>query len=122
MNLVIHFSSVAAALGLASCATVGKLSQGSMAFVQKTTSASTGKLSRLSEMTANKINPPGVKVVEVREKDLKEMPSGHEKALAFENTRKHRFWFFNGPVDFAEPSFPLPSGETDGSLLPPRTP
>ncbi len=122
MNPVIHFSSVAAALGLASCATVGKLSQGSMAFVQKTTSASTGKLSRLSEMAANKINPPGVKVVEVREKDLKEIPSGHEKALAFENTRKRGFWFFNGPVDFAEPSLPLPGSETDGSLLPPKTP
>lgn len=122
MNTVIHLSSVAAALALASCATVGKVGQGSMAFVQKTTSAATGKVSRLSEMAANKINPPGVKVVEVREKDLKEMPTGHEKALAFENTRKRGFWFFNGPVDFAEPSLPLPGGETDGSLLPPKTP
>ena len=118
MNPVIHLSSVAAALGLASCATVSKVGQGSMAFA----SAATGKVSRLSKMAANTINPPGVKVVEVREKDLKEMPTGHEKARAFENTRKRGFWFFNGPVDFTEPSLPLPGGETDGSLLPPKTP
>jgi hypothetical protein len=121
MKRVLHFS-LFAGFALTSCATVKQASQGSLAFVQKTTSATTSKVSKLSEMAVNTINPPGVKVVEVREKDLKKLPTGHEKALAFENTRKRGFWFFNGPVDFTEPTLPLPDGETDGSLLPPKTP
>jgi len=122
MNLALHIASLVAALALASCAAVKQASQGSLAFVQKTTSATTSKVTQLSEMAVNRINPPAVKIVEVREKDLKKLPTGHEKALAFENTRKRGFWFFNGPVDFTEPALPQPGGETDGSLLPPKTP
>ena len=65
---------------------------------------------------------PGVKVVQVRKKDLKELPTGRERALAFENQRKQGFWFFGGPVDFKEPKLPEPGSELDGSLLPPRVP
>ena len=122
MNLAFHIASLVAALALASCAAVKQAGQGSLAFVQKTTSATTSKVTQLSEMAVNRINPPAVKIVEVREKDLKKLPTGHEKALAFENTRKRGFWFFNGPVDFTEPTLPQPGGETDGSLLPPKTP
>jgi len=65
---------------------------------------------------------PGVKVVQVRKKDLKELPTGRERALAFENQRKQGFWFFGGPVDFKEPTLPEPGSELDGSLLPPKVP
>jgi hypothetical protein len=122
MKRALQVFSVVAAFALASCATVKQAGQGSLAFLQKTSSATGSKVSKLSEMAVNTIRPPGVKIVEVREKDLKKLPTGHEKALAFENTRKRGFWFFNGPVDFTEPTLPLPGGETDGSLLPPKTP
>lgn len=122
MHRALYLPSVVTAFALASCTAVKQAGQGSLAFVQKTGSATTGKISKLSEMAVNTIHPPGVKIVEVREKDLKTLPTGHEKALAFENTRKRGFWFFNGPVDFTEPSLPLPGGETDGSLLPPKSP
>ena len=65
---------------------------------------------------------PSVQVVKVREKDLKELPTGHERALAFENQRKRGFWIFGGPVDFREPTLPEPGSTLDGSLLPPRVP
>lgn len=63
----------------------------------------------------------GPKVVEVREKDLKEMPTGHELALSHEK-RRSGFWIFGGPVDFEEPTLPEPGSAPDGSLLPPRMP
>ena len=62
-----------------------------------------------------------VKVVEVREKDLRELPTGREKALAYNQERKRGFWIFGGPVDFKEPDLPVPGSESDGSLLPPKT-
>lgn len=110
----IHLPALAASLGLVSCATVGKIGQNSMDFVRNTTEATTSKVSDL-------IHPAGVKVVEVREKDLKKLPSGQERALAYENTHKRGFWFFGGPVDFKEPTLPTAGGEMDGSLLPPKT-
>ena len=79
------------------------------------------KLPKLPSL-AGLLPGPRVKVVEVREKDLKKLPSGHERALAFESGRKGGFWFFNGPVDFKEPTLPDPGSEMDGSLLPPRVP
>lgn len=104
--------------GLVSCATVSKISEGSAAFVQKTSEATTSKVSQLADL----VRPAGVKVVEVREKDLKPLPTGHERALVFQNTRKRGFWFFGGPVDFKEPTLPEAGGEMDGGLLPPKTP
>lgn len=116
MSQAILFPAIIATCALVSCATVSKIGQGSMALVQKTSKATTTKVTQLVEI----VRPPAVKVVEVREKDLKPLPSGHERALAFQNTRK-RFWFFGGPVDFKEPTLPEPGGEMDGSLLPPKT-
>jgi len=108
----------AAAFGLVSCSTVSKVGQSSVAFAQKTSA----KVSELSELAVSTVRPPGIKVVEVREKDLKELPSGQEKALAYASKRKRSFWSFAGPVDFQEPTLPEVGGEMDGSLLPPRTP
>jgi hypothetical protein len=62
----------------------------------------------------------GVKVVDVREKDLRELPSGQERALAYKKERRRGFWIFGGPVDFKEPNLPEPGTGMDGSLLPPR--
>ena len=119
---VFIFPALALAAGLVSCATITNAGKGSLAFVKKTTTATTTKVAQLSTMAVDKINPPAVKVVEVREKDLKKLPTGQERALAYENTRKRSFWFFGGPVDFKEPTLPEPGGEMDGSLLPPKAP
>ena len=66
--------------------------------------------------------PSRVPVVKVREKDLKEMQTGKEKALAFQQSRRGGFssWF-GSPVDFKEPE--LPNGGIDNpefGLLPPK--
>ncbi len=63
----------------------------------------------------------GPTVVEVREKDLKEMPTGQELAKVHQK-RRSGFWIFGGPIDFEEPTLPEPGSELDGSLLPPRMP
>lgn len=64
----------------------------------------------------------GLKIVEPREEALENMPSGHDRALAYRNDKRRGFWFFGGPVDFEEPPLPAPGSELDGSLLPPRIP
>ena len=48
------------ALALGSCATVGTVGKNSMAFVQKTTAATTTKVAQLTEMAVNKVSPAGV--------------------------------------------------------------
>jgi predicted small secreted protein len=122
LSWALIFPLIATCFSLVSCATVSKVGKGSVALVKKTTTATTSRVSSLSEMAVNKINPPGVKVVEVREKDLKALPTGHDRAIAFENTRKKNFWFFNGPVDFIEPELPEPTvgAEEVDILLPPK--
>jgi hypothetical protein len=95
--------------------------------VKNATSATTAKVASLAKLPDLSETPiarilPGqrVKVVEVREKDLKELPTGKEKAIAYRNSGG--FWIFGGPVDFKEPTLPEPGSEMDGSLLPPRIP
>ncbi|BCU79870.1 hypothetical protein [Luteolibacter sp. LG18] len=85
----------------------------------------TAGLTKVSRFSVTDLMPAKVKVVEVRQKDLKELPTGQERALAFENSRQRQheggFWgFFKGPVDFKEPTLPNNAGVMDGSLLPPR--
>jgi hypothetical protein len=117
----IIISGIASAFGVVSCGTISKVSSNSLAFVKDTSAATTRKVAQLSTMAIETVRPPSVKVVEVREKDLKVLPTGQERALAYENNRK-RFWFFGGPVDFKEPAMPSQGGELDGSLLPPKDP
>ncbi len=119
MNTISSAILLVAILGSWACSSVSDFGKNSVAFVQKTSVATGTKVSQLSEMAVHRISPAGVKVVEVREKDLKKMPTGEERALAFQNTRKRSFWFFSGPVDFKEPTLPEAGGEMDGSLLPP---
>lgn len=64
---------------------------------------------------------PKVAVVEAREKDMKPMLLGKERALAFDQERKRSFWSFALP-NFKEPALPeVSEGEMDGSLLPPKS-
>jgi hypothetical protein len=64
---------------------------------------------------------PKVAVVEAREKDMKPMPLGKERALAFDQQRKRSFWSFALP-NFKEPTLPtVTDDQTDGSLLPPKS-
>ncbi len=89
--------------------------------------ATVSGFSKVSNFSVSDLFPSKVKVVKVRPKDLKELPLGKERALAYEANKDslaarpgRGFWFFNGPVDFKEPSLPSDSGNLDGSLLPPR--
>lgn len=110
---------------LASCGTLSKTGQamrsgGSAAAAKISSLAKAPKLPKLADTPLAKIMPGrGVKVVEVREKDLRELPTGQERALAY---RRSGAWLFGGPVDFQEPSLPEPGSELDGTLLPPRMP
>lgn len=64
---------------------------------------------------------PKVAVVEAREKDMKPMPLGKERALAFDQQRKRSFWSFALP-NFKEPTLPtVTDDQADGSLLPPKS-
>jgi hypothetical protein len=122
MSRTAIFSTVAVTLGLASCGTMSKMGENSIALVKKTTTATTSKVSSLSELAVDKIRPAGIKVVEVREKDLEKLPTGHDRVVAFENTKKKSFWLFDGPVDFVEPQLPEPAVGDDQVeiLLPPK--
>lgn len=103
--------------GLVGCSTMRKVGENSANFVSTTST----KVASLSELAVNTVSPPKVKVVTVRQKDLKKQLTGQDRVLAFENTRKRSFFsYFGGPVNFKEPAMPLPGGEIDGSLLPPR--
>ena len=121
---------LAASFALASCAGLRDQDTSKPAVAGKSKPPVAAKTLLLSKMPkfpklpslAGLLPGPRVKVVEVREKDLKKLATGHERALAFENNRKGGFWFFNGPVDFKEPTLPDPGSEMDGSVLPPRIP
>ena len=60
-----------------------------------------------------------VPVIEVREKDLKELPSGSDLAKLQERRRYGSFWMFGGPADFREPELPPPGTMIEDGLLPP---
>ncbi len=117
--ILLTLAAAAAVCPLTSCATAGKKS---MAFMEKTTSGATTKIAELAQAAGDKIRPARIPVVAVREQDLKKMPTGEERALAFESKRRKRSWFFSGPVDFQEPTLPEIGGGMDGSLLPPKNP
>lgn len=66
-----------------------------------------------------RLMPQRIPIAEVRAKDLREMPTGAEKALAFEEKRNRRRFVFI-PGFYKEPKLPdarsLPS---DAGILPP---
>jgi hypothetical protein len=100
-------SGCAATLLLSSC--------GAVDAVKSSTAKATAGMSRFSLAD---LRPSKIDVVEVREKDLKEMPLGRDRALAYE--RKKSFWSFM-PGSFKEPDLPqVQESEPDGGLLPPK--
>jgi hypothetical protein len=104
---------VLAAFSFVSCAQVNQL--------KTVTVGGLSKVSEASKASVAKLMPARIPVVEVREKDLKPLPTGQEQALAFEKSRRNRFWdLFRGPVDFEEPTLPDNAGAMDGELLPPK--
>ena len=103
----------AAALSFVSCAQVNQ--------IKTATVGGFSKVSEVSKSSIAKLMPARIPVVEVREKDLKALPTGQEQAVAFEKSRRNRFWnMFSGPVDFEEPVLPADVGALDGDLLPPK--
>lgn len=87
----------------------------SMDAVKSTASSTTNSIKHfsLSDLRPNKVD-----VVEVREKDLRDLPLGKERALAFEQKQKRTFWSY---IKFQEPDLPVFGPEDfDGSLLPPK--
>jgi hypothetical protein len=104
---------VAAALSFASCAQVNQ--------IKTATVGGFSKVTEVSKDSIAKLMPSRIPVVKVREKDLKPLPTGQEQAVAFEKSKRNRFWdMFNGPVDFEEPVLPADVGSLDGDLLPPK--
>lgn len=87
----------------------------------KSTASKVGDFSRKSVAKVGDLlpskRPP---VVDVRQKDLKDMPLGHERALAFQEKKRQSWWFFSGPVDFKEPELPDVEAEMTSGLLPPK--
>ena len=106
--------SLFAVLLFASCAQVNQIKTATAGGFSKVTEASKNSIAKL-------MPAPRVPVVEVREKDLRPLPTGQEQAIAFEKSRRNRFWnIFSGPVDFEEPVLPVDVGSLDGDLLPPK--
>ena len=104
---------VFAAFAFASCAQINQIKTATVGGFPKVTEASKTSMAKLM--------PERIPVVEVREKDLKPLPTGQEQAVAFEKSRRNRFWnIFSGPVEFEEPQLPNDIGALDGELLPPK--
>ncbi len=122
-----------ACFALVCCGTVRNVGRGSVDLVKRSASATVATVSSIKMPSMPKMpDMPdvslagllpnrGPKVAEVREKDLKEMKTGKELAMAHERESRG-FWLFGGPVDFKEPTLPEAGSELDGGLLPPRMP
>jgi len=111
-------------LPLASCASMKKAGS-AVAHVSGSMSKAGDAVAKFS---VSDLMPSKIKVVEVREKDLKEVTLGKDKALAYASghdtlaQRKRGFFdFFRGPVEFKEPMLPAVSDPAmDEGLLPPK--
>jgi hypothetical protein len=90
---------------------------GTVTGLKDKTMAGVGKVTDLAKSPFK----PGVPVVEAREDDWKELPSGRDRAMAYQ--RERRFWLFGPPADFEEPELPELADESANSLLllPPKS-
>lgn len=112
------------AIFFSSCGAVNVVkdkASGATAAVKNTTAGATASVKKIQIPSFRSDRP---QIVEVREKDLKELPLGKDKALAFEKERKKSFWAFAMPADFKEPVLPdFEAGDFDDAmLLPPKDP
>lgn len=117
-----------ATLGLIACGPMQKVGNGTASVFKRSTASVTSGIAAIPKpkipdfSLANLLPGPKIKVVEVREKDLKEMPTGTELAKAHRNQGIADFWSFSGKLYFEEPDFPEPGADMDGGLLPPKMP
>jgi hypothetical protein len=81
-------------------------------------------LKRISQFSLNDLRPSRIRIVDVREHDLKPLPLGSERAIAHESmaarSRAHSQWISHRPIDFVEPSLPATGVESGLGLLPPK--
>jgi len=114
-------------LMLSSCGTMDTIKTGTLSSVSKVGSGfskvgqSVGDgFGKVAEVTTSPFKP-GLPVVEAREQDLKELPTGHDQAIAYqaEQRRRRGWWIFGGGVDFEEPSLPDDPMNAEAGLLPP---
>jgi hypothetical protein len=79
---------------------------------------------QLAQFSLKDLRPSPLPIVEVREKDLKVLPLGDERALAYlsraSKERARREWASVGPVDFIEPDLPDVRADVEAGLLPPK--
>ena len=119
-QFLLPMAAVAGALILSSCSTVKTITAKAKQ-AKDAVGENAGELT--SDFEAPKfagIFKRRAKVVDVREKDLKDMPLGEERALAYQRSRRSFWDIFRGPVDFKEPELPDEADLIDGSLLPPK--
>lgn len=76
----------------------------------------------LPEVALPSLFPDRVKVVKARPEDMKELPLGHEKLVAYQKQKRFAFWPLGPDVPFVQPDLPEAGEELDGTLLPPKLP
>ena len=101
------FLVLASPFGLGSCGGVGQ---------------GTGAAKPLPGFSLTGLPSAAVAIVKVGEGELKELPLGHEQALAYESQRKSGLLALGGGGNFEQPKLPESGSEMDGSLLPPKSP
>lgn len=120
------------ATGLIACGPIKKVGSGTAAVFKKSTSSVASGIAAIPKPSmpdfslADLMPGPKIKVVQPREKDLKDLPTGSELA----NTHRKQgfkqgfsdFWSFSDKLYFEEPNFPEPGADMDSSLLPPKMP
>ena len=104
---------------LPSCATLRSAGNSSLSALRSTAGSAVSGVAALPDKISGIMPGRSIKIVEVREQDLKELKSGNELAKDHRRRLIDSFSLFRGPVDFKEPALPEPGAEADGSLLPP---
>ena len=118
---------ISAPVLFASCGAVDTMKSATASATRSVKSATASATKKVTQ-SIDDFRSPDVDVVEVREKDLKEMPLGKDRALAYEKKAKTKrtFWSYVTPNSYIEP-IDLPTlpdmdeGDMDSSLLPPKS-
>ncbi len=119
--LFVILSALILPIAFTSCGAVKTVGNATKAVGQ--TAAKAGK--KVTQFSLADVMPAKVEVVEVRENDLKEMPLGKDRALAYQGTRevqqrRSSFFSFTMPADFKEPTLPDIGDDNIDLLLPPK--
>ena len=103
------------AVALCSCGAMSEIKTGATKFGE---SIGNG-FEKMADATTKPFRP-GIPIAEPREKDMHELKTGREQAVAYQaEQQRRRGWFiFGGPVDFDEPALPEIGDPVDAGLLP----